>query len=68
MKTQFKPSDINNFEDIDFEKFTLKEQKEFASDYKQMFRYSEKSAFRSKERMQKQWSNLLMVYLVIFTI
>jgi hypothetical protein len=29
MKTQFKPSDINNFEDIDFEKFTLKEQKEF---------------------------------------
>jgi hypothetical protein len=68
MKTQFKPSDINNFEDIDFEKFTLKEQKEFASDSKQMFYSSKEVAFRSKERMQKQWSNLLMVYLVIFTI
>ena len=69
MKTQFKPSDLNNFADIDLENFTLEEQKKLVSfDSKEMLNSSKEVAFRFKERMQKQWSNLLMVYLVIFTI
>jgi len=69
MKTQFKPSDLNNFADIDLENFILEEQKKLVSfDSKEMLNSSKEVAFRFKERMQKQWSNLLMVYLVIFTI
>jgi hypothetical protein len=69
MKTQFKPSDLSNFADIDLENFTLEEQKKLASfDPKEILYSSRQLAFRFKERMQKQWSNLLMVYLVIFTI
>ena len=69
MKTQFKPSDLSNFADIDLENFTLEEQKKLASfDPKEILYSSRQLAFRFKERMQKQWSNLLMAYLVIFTI
>ena len=63
MKNQFKPSDLSNFADIDLENFTLEEQKKLASfDSAEMIYSSKQLGFRFKERMQKQWSNLLMVY------
>ncbi len=74
MKNKFKPSDLKNFKENDFENLTFDEQKELVSkdldrrESKYLGLRSKDSAFRSKERMQKQWSNLLMVYLVIFTI
>ncbi len=73
MKNKFKPSDLKNFEENDFENLTFDEQKELASEelaFKDLDMNIKMSsnAFRAKERMQKQWSNLLMVYLVIFTI
>lgn len=67
MKNKFKPSDLKNFKENDFENLTFDEQKELVSQDLDR-RESKYLAFRSKERMQKQWSNLLMVYLVIFTI
>jgi hypothetical protein len=74
MKNKFKPSDLKNFKENDFENLTFDEQKELASeelaskDFDMMNIKMSNNAFRSKERMQTQWSNLLMVYLVIFTI
>ena len=71
MKNKFKPSDLSNFEENDFENLTFDEQKDLVSkdlDVKILRNQSKATAFRSKERMQKQWSNLLMAYLVIFTI
>jgi len=74
MKNKFKPSDLKNFKENDFENLTFDEQKELVSkdldrrESKYLGLRSKDSAFRSKERMQKQWSVLLMFYLVIFTI
>jgi len=69
MKNKFKPSDLKNFEENDYENLTFNEQKKIASDFHlDLNDSSAESAYRSKERMQKQWSNLLMAYLVIFTI
>ena len=74
MKNKFKPSDLKNFKENDFENLTFDEQKELASeelaskDFDMMNIKMSNNAFRSKERMQTHWSNLLMVYLVIFTI
>ena len=67
MKNKFKPSDLKNFEENDFENLTFDEQKELVSQDLDR-RASKDLAFRSKERMQRQWSILLMFYLVIFTI
>ena len=74
MKNKFKPSDLKNFKENDFENLTFDEQKELVSqdldrrESKYLAFRSKDLAFRSKERMQKQWSVLLMFYLVIFTI
>ena len=81
MKNKFKPSDLKNFKENDFENLTFDEQKELVSeelaskDFDMMnikmsnnASRSKDLAYRSKERMQKQWSVLLMFYLVIFTI
>ena len=75
MKNKFKPSDLKNFEENDFENLTFNEQKELAPEelaskdfHMAILRRHNLKAISSKERMQKQWSNLLMVYLVIFTI
>jgi hypothetical protein len=67
MKNKFKPSDLKNFEENDFENLTFDKQKELVSQDLDRREYKD-LAFRSKERMQKQWSILLMFYLVIFTI
>ena len=67
MKNKFKPSDLKNFEENDFENLTFDKQKELVSQDLDRREFKD-LAFRSKERMQKQWSILLMFYLVIFTI
>jgi len=66
MKNKFKPSDLSNFEENDFENLTFKDQKKYSS--RDLDNVSANSAFRSTERMQLGWSGLLMVYLIIFTI
>lgn len=81
MKNKFKPSDLKNFKENDFENLTFDEQNELISQdldrreskylafrSRDLYSHSRDLAFRSKERMQKQWSVLLMFYLVIFTI
>jgi hypothetical protein len=68
MKNKFKPSDLSNFEENDFENLTFDEQRKFASKDLDIKIVRTDTAFRSKERMQRQWSYLLMFYLVIFTI
>jgi hypothetical protein len=68
MKNKFKPSDLKNFEENDYENLTFNEQKKFASKNFVLNYSPEVSAHLSKERMKKQWSYLLMIYLIIFTI
>lgn len=52
MKNKFKPSDLKNFKENDFENLTFDEQKELVSQDLDR-RESKYLAFRSKERMQK---------------
>jgi hypothetical protein len=71
MKNKFKPSDLSNFEENDFENLTFKDQKKYSSRDLEMLGLSDvsaNSAFRSTERMRLAWSGLLMLYLIFFTI
>jgi hypothetical protein len=71
MKNKFKPSDLSNFEENDFENLTFKDQKKYSSRDLEMLGLSDvsaNSAFRSSERMRLAWSWLLRLYLIFFTI
>ena len=57
---KFNPTNVNEFENVDLEDWSFKEQKEAAS--KQLLSHR-----NINMNMKVQWSNLLKEYLIIFT-